>query len=316
MEDYINPKVWLDKQREEIERDDVAEQLSLFQGSTSDIFGFMKDHAPLKPWQADIMSMLYEESMYFAPQRQTKMLNEGWASYIDYNIMCKDGLVGLGQKGKDYGIIQYSKHKMGVLGGKYSMNPYKLGFCLFLDIEERWNKGRFGTEYDECQDIYEREHWDTQTNLGHEKVFEVRQQYDDLTALIEYFTPEFCNKYEFFDWKKYPNGEIKLESRDFKKIKAKLVERYMNGGLPEIYLTDPNHRGKGQMFLQHKFTGKTLLDKYVRPVLQSLYFLWKNDVFLSTKNKDGEEVIYWCMGTKDEDVGVLTREEYEKDIYG
>jgi len=133
--------------------------------------------------------------------------------------------------------------------------------------------------------------------------------------LLEFFTEEFCNKYEFFEWKKYPNGETKLESRDYKKIKKKLIGRYLNGGLPEISLSDPNHRGKGWMFLEHSKADRPLYSKYVRPVLQSLHFLWGQDVFLSTKDKDGEDIIYWCIGTKDDDVGVLTREEYERNVY-
>lgn len=313
MEPYINPKEWTRDQRDTIERNEVAEQISIFKKPTKDIMGFIRDSAPLKPWQSDILAMLYEESLYFAPQRMTKTMNEGWASFTDYTIMCGMGLCGLGQDADDCGIIEYSKHKMGVLGGKYSMNPYKLGFCLFLDIEERWNRGQFGTEYDECDNIVEKDKWDKKLGLGREKVFEVRSQYNDLTAMIEFFTEDFCNKYEFFEWKKYPNGEYKIESRDYKKIKKKLVQRHLNGGLPEIYLDDPNHKGRGYMFLQHQWEGRALYDSYVRPTLQSLRFLWGNDIYLASRNpNDGKEIVYFCLGLNDEDIGIMTREEYEK----
>jgi spore cortex formation protein SpoVR/YcgB (stage V sporulation) len=56
--------------------------------------------------------------------------------------------------------------------------------------------------------------WDLNLGLGHGKVFEVRKLYNDLTLIMEFFTPEFCEKYEFFEWKKYPNGEYKIESKD------------------------------------------------------------------------------------------------------
>ena len=72
---------------------------------------------------------------------------------------------------------------MGVLGGKYSMNPYKLGFYLMLDIEERWNKGRFGQDWDDCKDMRIKEKWNTNAGLGKEKLFEVRKYYNDLTFL-------------------------------------------------------------------------------------------------------------------------------------
>jgi len=231
-------------------------------------------------------------------------------SWVDYNIIAKQGLSGLGQDHDSSGIIEYAKHKMGVLGGKYSMNPYKLGFNLLCDIEERWNKGQFGSEWEECTDIREKKNWDRNLGLGKEKVFEVRKLYNDITLIMEFFTPEFCEKYEFFEWKKYPNGEYKIESKDPHKIKAKLVSRYMNGGLPEIRLVDPNHRSKGIMFLQHNWHGRPLHEAYVGPVLESLRRLWKNDVCLATKNKEGRELIYRCK-TDECIVDMVPREDYE-----
>lgn len=313
MEPYINPDQWLKKQQDRIDKAEIAKQIGIFADPTKDIMGFIRDHAPLKAWQQDIVAMLYEESMYFAPQRMTKMLNEGWASFGDMTMMCREGLCGLGQKSDDCGIFEYASHKMGVLGGKYSMNPYKLGFCLFLDIEERWNKGKFGPEWDDCTDRVQRENWDKKLNLGHEKVLEVRKCYNDVTAIAEFFTDEFCNKYEFFEWKHYPNGETRIENRDPKSIKKKLLQRYMNGGLPEIKLVDPNYKGKGYMLLQHTWEGRVLYESYVKPVLQSLYFLWQNDVYLATRDGDGNEIVYECYGTGDEDVSLMTRAEVESE---
>lgn len=313
MERHINPDSWRTKQQDKIQRNEVAAELGIFSKPTKDIMGYLKDNAPLKPWQSDIMAMLYEESLYFAPQRLTKMLNEGWASFIDYQIMCRAGLVGLGQKSHDAGIFEYAKHKMGVLGGKYSTNPYKLGYCLMLDIEERWNKGRFGTEYDECTNMVERQNWDKNLGLGKEKLFEVRRHYNDMTALLEFFTPDFCDKYEFFGWKRLPGGDVKLETRNFKEIKSGLISKYMNGGLPEIHMVDHNHKGKGYMLLEHNWDGKELYMPYVEACMQSLYFFWNNDVYLSSKDGEGNEIVFCCYGSEDGMVEVLTREEYESD---
>jgi stage V sporulation protein R len=314
MEEYINPKSWIGKQRQKIERAEVAESIGIFAQPTKDILGFVRDNAPLKPWQADIVAMLYNESMYFSPQRSTKTINEGWASYIDHNIMCNMAFCGLGQESPDCGIIEYAKHKMGVLGGKYSMNPYKLGYSLLSEIEDRWNKGRFGSEFENCTDIVEREKWDQKLGLGRQKIFEVRKFYDDVGLLMEFFDADFVNKYEFFEWKRYPNGEYKIESRDTKKIKKRLIARHLNGGLPEIHLVDANHKGKGYLFLQHDWDGRELYPSYVVPVLQSLQFLWGNEVYLATKNKNGEELVYCAYGHDDEgDVMVVSRQEYDAD---
>ena len=310
MDGYLNTEEWMREQHKKIDKMEAAEYLDLFVGSTKDIMGFIRDNAPLKTWESDIVSMIYEESMYFAPQRMTKVVNEGHASWVDYHIIARQGLAGLGQESDSSGIIEYAKHKMGVLGGKYSMNPYKLGFSLLCDIEERWDKGQFGSEWEDCENIKEKENWDKKLGLGKEKVFEVRKLYNDITLIMEFFTPEFCEKYEFFEWKKHPSGEYKIESKDPHKIKAKLVSRYMNGGLPEIRLVDPNHRGKGIMFLQHNWHGRALHEAYVGPVLESLRRLWKNDVCLATKNKGGKELIYRCK-TDECIVDMVPREDYE-----
>ena len=183
---------------------------------------------------------------------------------------------------------------------------------MFLDIEERWNKGRFGKEWEDCTDLKKRENWDTGAMLGKEKIFEVRKYYDDVTFINEFFTQEFCDKYEFFEWQHYPNGETRIENRDADKIRRKLVQRHLNGGLPEIRLMDPNHRGRGEMFLQHGWDGRGLYDPYVREVLSSLHYLWGKNISLATQNYNGDEVVYSCSGPTAEAVSLTTRETYEK----
>ena len=313
MEPFINTQEFRQKENEKIHQEDIEEEIGIFKEPTKNILGFLRDNAPLKPWQADIISMLYDEAMYFFPQRQTKTLNEGWASTNDSVIMAEQGFASLGQKSHDCGIVEYSEHKMGVLGGKYSMNPYKLGYYLLSDIRDRWDKGRFGSEWDECTNIHQKESWDVKTNLGKEKIFEVRKYYDDLTFIHEFFTEDFCRTQEYFYWTHYPNGEFRLESRDYKKIKSLLMKRHLNGGQPEIKLTEPNYRGKGGMMLQHQFDGRTLYEPYVSDVLVALRAIWGNDVYLSTQDKDGNEKVYCCYGTDPiKDIEVVSREEHTK----
>jgi stage V sporulation protein R len=312
MEPWINSPEWRKKENEKIKRRDTADEISVFSEPTKNILGFLRDNAPLKPWQQDIVAILYDEAIYFAPQRATKVLNEGFASYVDSNIMSRQGYVSLGQQ-PGAGIIEYADHKSRVLGGKYSMNPYKLGYQLLLDIEERWNKGRFGTEYHECKSIREKENWDKELGLGHEKVLEVRKNYDDVSLIREFFTADFCNENEFFEWEKRPNGDYVITNRDPEKIKKKLMMKHMNGGLPDIRLVDPNHRGKGWMLLQHQWDGRPLYEPYARDTLEALYCLWKDKVVLATRNKDGtEELVCVAQGPdSDEPTLWLTREEYE-----
>ncbi|MEK7865635.1 MAG: SpoVR family protein, partial [Planctomycetota bacterium] len=86
----------------------------------------------------------------------------------------------------DSEIVDYADHHSGTMGmSPGSINPYKIGIELYRDIEERWNKGRFGKEWDECDDATERRSWDKKLGGGREKIFEVRRIYNDITFLDE-----------------------------------------------------------------------------------------------------------------------------------
>lgn len=310
MDPFLNTHDYKSEQRHKIKELDAADEIGVFKEPTKDILGYIRDNAPLKPWQADIVSMLYEESMYFYPQRQTKISNEGWASYIDSEIMARQGFIGLGQASHDAGIIDYAIHKAGVLGGKYSSNPYKMGYSILLDIEERWNKGRFGIEWDNCDNVHERENWDKNLGLGKEKLFEVRKNYDDYSLISEFFTEDLCRKMEFFNWQYYNTGETKFENRDYAEIKKELLKRHINAGMPDVRLTEPNFWGKGVMFLQHYYSGDQIYQPYLKDVLASINFLWKNEVYLATQNEEGNEEVHCCYGQGPHHQEILTREEF------
>lgn len=308
MNDWINPPEEMKKEDERIRTKELMKLLNVLEKPEKDILGFLMKHAPLTTWQRDVVAMLHEEACYFHPQRGTKVINEGFASYVDYNIMARIGLAG------NEGIFDYALHKAGVLGGKYSMNPYNLGFKLLLEIEERWDKGRFGKEYEECKNIRDREKWDKKLGLGRAKVFDVVAEYNDVLLINEFFDQDFCDKYEFYLWKHFPNGEYKIESRDAKLIKKHLVQSRINGGMPDIKLVDYNHKGKGVFLMQHSWDGRPLLPKDTSKTLESVAYLWKNPVALATRNSDGEEIVYSAVpSTKysEAQINVMSREEYE-----
>ena len=111
-----------------------------------DVMLFILEHAPLNAWQADVLSIVRDEAYYFAPQAQTKIMNEGWASYWHSTIMTRQGLTA-GE------VINYCDHHSGTMASSPTqLNPYKLGIELFRDIEDRWNRGAFGKEFDDCDD--------------------------------------------------------------------------------------------------------------------------------------------------------------------
>lgn len=273
-------------------------------------------------WTDEVVEITYGEDEVFdiSVDKTHRYVAQGFVnhnSWVDYNIMAKQGYIGLGQEMYDTGIVDYAAHKMSVLGGQYSTNPYKLGFEILCDIEERWNKGQFGTEWEECDNIKAKENWDRGLGLGKEKVFEVVKYYNDANLINDFFTEDLCRKLDLYEYKWYPNGEKRIESRDYKKIKQQLISRHINRGLPDIRLVDPNHRGRGHMFLQHypDMYNRALYAPYVRDVLTSIRYFMKSDVFLATYDDDGEEIVYICHGhDADKGVEVAMRNDYERSI--
>ena len=145
-------------------------------------------------------------------------MNEGWASYWHSTIMTRHGLT-------DAEVVDYADHHSGTMAtSPHRLNPYKLGIELFRDIEERWNTGRFGPEYDACDDLHAKEKWDKQLGLGREKIFEVRRIHNDVTFIDAFLTPEFCIKHKLFSFAfNEQSNYYEIISREFPKIKQQLL---------------------------------------------------------------------------------------------
>ena len=87
LEGYINPPEFIAAQRAKKKQQDEIAKRKLPPAPERDVLGFLMQHAPLDGWEADIVGILREESYYFLPQRQTKIMNEGWATYWHSKIM-------------------------------------------------------------------------------------------------------------------------------------------------------------------------------------------------------------------------------------
>jgi hypothetical protein len=113
-------------------------------------------------------------------------------------------------------IIDYADHHSGTVHmPPGNFNPYKIGIELFRDIEDRWNKGKFGKEYEEAENLGEKKRWDRGTGQGREKIFEVRRIYNDVQFIDEFLTPEFIEKHKFYQYGRDPHtGQLRIVSRD------------------------------------------------------------------------------------------------------
>jgi stage V sporulation protein R len=281
MDDYVNPPEFVQAQKKKI-ADERSQQTTRFpEQSEKDILMFLIDNAPLENWQKVVLSIIRDESYYFAPQRVTKIMNEGWASYWHSTMMTERCL-------KDSELIDYADHHSGTLGSRPgSINPYKLGIELWKDIEERWNKGRFGKEYDDCDDMEKKRSWDQQLGLGRQKIFEVRRVANDINFIDNYLTKEFCERHRLFTYKYNDvTGMYEISDRDFMQIKLKLLSSLTNFGQPIIHVADGNFKNRGELYLQHQHEGIDLDIEYAKDTLQNIHHIWRRTVHLETKLGD------------------------------
>src|SRR5262245_4835609 len=124
MDSYINPRDIL--KAEEDERRKLKEQQarSFPEQPEKDVLLFLIEHAPVKPWQRDILEIVRDEAYYFSPQGQTKVMNEGWASFWHSTIMTQKVL-------SPSEMVDYADHHSGTMAvSRGRINPYKLGIEL------------------------------------------------------------------------------------------------------------------------------------------------------------------------------------------
>lgn len=277
LDSYINPSTFIEQQEQKI-KDQIQKAKKFPPEPARDVLKFLVEFAPLENWQREILSMVREEAYYFAPQGQTKIMNEGWASYWHALLMTRHVL-------KDSEIIDFADHHSGTLGTRPgSINPYKLGIELFRDIEDRWNKGKFGDEYENCDDTNFKKSWDKKLNLGRQKIFEVRRLHNDVTFIDSFMNEEFCEAQKLFVYGyNRRTGQYEIVDRDWRKVKEQLLFGLTNHGQPIILVEDGDFENRGELLLVHQHEGIELdYDKAVA-TLKNLQIVWGRPVNLQTK---------------------------------
>lgn len=276
MRNYINPPEFLEEQRQkQVQEQNKTRHFP--ENPQKDILLFLLNYAPLERWQHTILEIIRDEAYYYAPQGMTKIMNEGWASYWHSKIMTEKALT-------DAEVISFADHHAGVVATSPGrLNPYKLGLELLRDIEERWNKGKFGRAYAACDDIQLKRNWDQQLGLGTDKLFEVRRLYNDVTFIDEFLTPEFAEKQKLFafDYNAYHNL-YEISSREFQAIKEKLLFQLTNFGQPYICVEDGNFNNRGELYLKHRHEGIDLKLDYASDTMLNLHKIWTRPIYLET----------------------------------
>ncbi|MDQ0338085.1 stage V sporulation protein R [Caldalkalibacillus uzonensis] len=231
-----------------------------------DLILFLEEHSPeLEDWQRDIMTMLREEMLYFWPQLETKIMNEGWASYWHVRILRELDL-------SEEEAIEFAKLNASVLApSRTSINPYYLGYKMFEDIEKRWDNPT----------KEEQERYGRKPGQGRNKLFEVRELDSDISFLRNYLTKELVEELDLYVFQKKGN-EYTITDKDWEHVRDQLVSMRVNGGFPYIMVEDADYGRKGELFLKHYYEGIELDLKYLDKTLPYVYQLWGRPVHLQT----------------------------------
>ncbi len=244
-----------------------------------DLLWFLANYARIEPWEKDILEIIREESFYFFPQFETKIINEGWASYWHAEIM--NNWKGLTPEE----TIDFATLHAGVVqpGPRLRVNPYYLGYKILADIKKRWDQ------------MYER---GESKITGTEKLFEVRATENDVSFISNYLTPELAEELNLFTYGRACNcgkascqkcGDIELKSRKFDDVIKALTFPKFNYGVPKIVITEVKNN---ILLLQQEATQHGGLDiRYAERTMEYIHQLWKGPVKLRTVDDDLKPIV-------------------------
>lgn len=234
-----------------------------------DILLFIENFSrELTDWQRDILTMMREEMLYFWPQLETKIMNEGWASYWHQRIVRELDLTSAE-------AIEFAKLNAGVVQpSKTGINPYYLGLKIFEDIEERYNNP--------TEEMKQR---GVKPGSGREKMFEVREIESDISFLRNYLTKDLVMREDMYLFQKQ-GRDYKIVDKAWKQVRDQLVSMRVNGGFPYITVNDGDYNKNGELYLKHGFEGIELDLKYLEKVLPYIHQLWGRGVHMETVVED------------------------------
>lgn len=229
-----------------------------------DLLYFISNFGRLEEWEKDIINIVREESLYFLPQIETKIMNEGWASFWHYNILNKLQLP------QDLHLEFLKRHNQVIRPHSGQINPYYVGFKIFEDLQKK-------------------NHGDLR------KLFEVRTIERDASFVRRYLTHELCEEMNLFEYVKMGSDYIVSEvsnEEGWKKVRDTLAQSAGMGGIPQIRATEWVQKDN-TLLLGHQYDGRELEFTYAYETIKHVVDLWDAKVILETW-LDGKKKMILC----------------------
>jgi stage V sporulation protein R len=235
-----------------------------------DILLFIRDHNPyLANWERDLLTIVDEEARYFIPQIETKIMNEGWASWVHREIM---NAIELPQELHLEFLVRHNQVVRPTPGG---INPYHLGLKIWTDLKRR---------FDEPTREEIKEHGQP-TKTGMQKLLEVRETDRDQSFLRRFLTEDLMREMDLFEYE--PKGDDLVISKvaddqGWRAVKEQLIKGVGMGSIPVIRIEDADFGHKRTLYLTHDHDGRDLQLENAEKTLAYVYRLWGREVVIET----------------------------------
>jgi stage V sporulation protein R len=249
------------------------------------ILYFLEKTAPrLQPWQRELIRIVRHIAQYFYPQSQTKVMNEGTATYVHYRIMTRLHERGLISDGNFLEFLQSHTNVVfqpGFDDQRFSgFNPYALGFAMMQDIERIVSN----------PDDEDREWFPDIAGTGDVMAVlrDIWANYRDESFISQFLSPRLMRRFRMFHLRDDPEelAGIKVDAihdhRGYRRIRRELAKQYDIGFIdPNIEVLDVDLAGDRRLMLRHAIVkGAQLNEAETKRVLQHLADLWGYDVVL------------------------------------
>ncbi|HJW57488.1 MAG TPA: SpoVR family protein [Burkholderiaceae bacterium] len=251
---------------------------------------FIEKYAPLlQPWQRELVRIVRKISQYFYPQRQTQVMNEGWATFWHYTILnqlYEEGIVGNGFMMEFLQSHTNVVYQPPITSKYYSgINPYALGFAMMRDIrriceapteeDREWFPDIAGGDWQQALDF-------------------AMRNFKDESFIAQYLSPKLIRDFHFFsvlDDDKEDKLSVSAIHDDsgYRYIRQQLADQYNLGNRePNIQVWSVDSNGNRALTLRHTQFQRRPLNQQTEEVLKHVTRLWGFDVLLQTVDLQGE----------------------------
>ena len=258
---------------------------------------FIEKNAPLlEPWQREIIRIVRKMAQYFFPQRQTQVMNEGWATFWHYTILNHMYDEGLFSDGFMLELLQSHTNVVfqpAFNDPRYSgINPYALGFAMMSDI-------RRICEHPTAED----RHWfpDLAGSDWVRSLDFAMRNFKDESFIAQYLSPKLIRDLKLFsvlddDTQEALEIAAIHDERGYRAVRKALADQYNLGSRePNIQVYDVDRRGTRALTLRHSQYHRRPLADSTDEVLKHLARLWGFDVRLETVHPNGKaELTHEC----------------------